>query len=125
MIITCSDHPSNNKNGVVRIYYKNFLPLRVCDISLLDECLNFELKIGDKLCRFVALYTSPSQTQDDFLSFSQNFELTLKKLSENNPYLLVAISDFNAKLRHWYSQDTNNFEGISVENVAFNLDCIK
>ena len=48
--------------------------------------------------------------------FSQNFELTMKKVSENNPYLLVAIGDFiNAKLGHWYSQDT---KGISVENVA-------
>ena len=84
---------------------------RVYDISLLDECINFELEIGDKLCRFIALYRSPSQTQDDFLLFSQNFELTLEKLSENNPYLLAAIGDFNAKLRHWYSEDTNTLEG--------------
>ena len=113
-----SDRPSKSKRGGVCIYYKNFLPLRVCDRSLLDEWINFELKIGDKLCHFVALYRSPSQIQDDFLSFSENFELTLEKLSEINPYLLVAIGDFNAKLRHWYSQDTNTFEGISVENVA-------
>ena len=96
-----SDHPSNNKRGGVCICYKNFLPLRVYDINLLDECINSELKIGEKLCRFVVLYRSPSQTQDDFLSFSQNFELTLEMLSENNPYLLVDIDDFNAKLRHW------------------------
>ena len=75
--------------------------------------------MGSSLCRFVALYKSPNQTQYDFLSFSQNFELTLAKLSENNPYLLAAIGDFiNAKLRHWYSQDTNTFEGISIDNVA-------
>ena len=94
-----SDHPSNSKRGGVGIYYnKNFLPLRVCDISLLDEYINFELKIVDKLCRFVALYRSPSQTRDGFLSFPQNFELTLEKLSESNPYLLVGIGDFGAKL---------------------------
>ena len=113
------DHPSNNKCGWVCIDYKNFLHLRVYDISLLDECINFELEIGDKLCRFIALYRSPSQTQDDFLLFSQNFELTFENLSENNPYLLVAIRDFDAKLRHWYSQDSNTFEGISIENIAF------
>ena len=92
--------------------------------KFLDECINFELKIGDKVCRLVALYRSPSQSQDHFLPFSQNFELTLEKLSENNWYLLVAIGDFNANLRHWYSQDTNTFEGVSVENVAsqFGLD---
>ena len=55
-----SGHPSNSKPGGVCVYYKNFPLLRVYDISLLDECRNFELKIGDKLCRFVALYRSPS-----------------------------------------------------------------
>ena len=115
--LTRSDHPSNIKRWGVCIYHNKF-SLRVPDISLLDECINFELKVGDKLCRFVALYKSPSQTEDDFLSFSQNFELTLEKLSEKNPYLLVASGYFNVNLRHWYNQDTNTFEGISVENVA-------
>ena len=69
-------------------FITNILPLKACDISLLDECIKYELEIVDKLCRFVALYRSPSQTQDDFLSFSQNFELTLEKLSENNPTYL-------------------------------------
>ena len=43
-----SDNPSNIKRGGVCFYYKNFLPLRVLSISYLKECLNFELKIGDK-----------------------------------------------------------------------------
>ena len=119
--LTRSDHLSNSKRGCVCIYYKKFLPLRVCDISLLDECINFELKVGYKLFTFVAFYRSLIETQDDFLSFSQNFELTFEKLSENNPYLLVAIGDFNAKLSHWYSLDTNTFEGVSVENVVSQL----
>ena len=114
-----SDHPTNCKHGGVYIYYKKFLPLGVCDINLLDrQMCKFRVKIGDKLCRLVALYRSPSQTQDDFLSFSQNFELTLETLSKNKPYVLVATGDFNAKLTHWYSQDTNTFKGISVENVV-------
>ena len=50
----------------------------------------------------------------------------MERLSENNPYLLVAIDDLNAKHRHWYSQDTDNSEGTSVQNVgspfALNLD---
>ena len=52
-----SGHPCNSKRGDVCIYYKNFLPLSVCDISLLDECVNFELK-GDKLCHFIDLSNS-------------------------------------------------------------------
>ena len=43
-----SDNPSNIKRRGVCFYYKNFLPLRVLSISYLKECLNFELKIGDK-----------------------------------------------------------------------------
>ena len=50
--LTRSDHPSNRKCGGVCTYYKDFLPLRVCDISLLDERINSALKLGDKLCRF-------------------------------------------------------------------------
>ena len=45
-----SDHPANTKRGGVCIYYKTCFPLRVLDIQYLNECINFELKIGDKLC---------------------------------------------------------------------------
>ena len=41
-----SDHPSNTKRGGVCLYYKNYLPIRVLNISYLKECLNFELKIS-------------------------------------------------------------------------------
>ena len=109
------DHQSNSKLGGDCIFCKSFLPLRVCNIRLLDECINFELKIGDKLYRFVALYRSPSQTWDEFLSFSHNFEVNLERFRKQS---VVAISYFNARLRHWYSHDTNAFEGISVENVV-------
>ena len=85
-----SDHPSN------KIFYKIFLPLRVFDIQYLHECINFELKIGDKLCNFVALYRSPNQTQDEFEKFSDNLELNLGTWSQKNPFLVVAIGNFNA-----------------------------
>ena len=50
-----SDHPSNKKRDGVCIYYKNSLPLRVLSIHYLQECINFELKIGDKLCNSISL----------------------------------------------------------------------
>ena len=59
-----ADHPSNVKRGGICIYYKNLLPLKVTNIQYLQECINFEMKIGDKLCNFVALYRSPSQSQE-------------------------------------------------------------
>ena len=55
-----SDQPSNKRHGGICIYYKNFLPLKVTGVRLLEECIAFDLIISNKLCSFVALYRSPS-----------------------------------------------------------------
>ena len=52
--------------GSACILYKARLPLRVLDISNLNECINFEASIAYKICHFVHLCRSPSQTQDHF-----------------------------------------------------------
>ena len=75
-----SDHPSNKKRGGACIYYKNSLPLRVLSIHYLQECIDFELKIGDKLCNFISLYRSPSQSQNEFEKFSEDLERNLDDL---------------------------------------------
>ena len=54
-----SDHTLNNKRGGSCIYCKHFLPLRILDVQYLPECINFEMKIGDKICRFISFYRSP------------------------------------------------------------------
>ena len=72
-----TDNPTNTKRGSLCIYYYNSLPLKVIDIQLLNECLNFEIKIGGKWCSFLWLYRSSSQTRDIFETFADNFELTL------------------------------------------------
>ena len=36
-----SDDPSNKKRGVVCIYYKSYLPLRIIDINYSNECVRF------------------------------------------------------------------------------------
>ena len=95
-----SDYSSNNKRGGVCIYYKALLPLRVIDICFLRECITFEGVIGDKQCNFVALYRSPSQSQDEFDCFSKNLEITFDKLALNNLFLLEVIGDFNAKSKN-------------------------
>ena len=95
----------NTKRGGVCIYYKSSLLLRVINIGYLRECLIFELQIGNKVCNFVSLYRSPSQSQDDFETFADNFETTLELLAQRNPFLLTAIGDFNAKSSNWYNKD--------------------
>ena len=113
-----SDHPSNNKRGGVCIYYKASLPLRVIDICFLQECIIFEVMIGDKQCNFVALYRSPSQDQDEFDSFSKNLEITLDKLALNNPFMLVVIGDLNAKSKNWHPSDRTTYEGNIIETIT-------
>ena len=92
--------------------------LRVLDIQYLNECINFELKIGDKLCTFVALYRSPNQSLDNFETFIDNFELNLEAFSRKNPFRLVAVGDFNAKSVVWYCNDNTMSQGNALENVA-------
>ena len=97
-----ADHPSNTKKGGVCIYFKNSLPLKVLDIQLLQECINFEIKIADKTCNFISLYRSPSQSKDEFESFADNLELNLDSIALRNPYLIVVLGDFNAQTKGWY-----------------------
>ena len=69
--------------------------------------------IGNKICNLITLYRFPSQNQDDFQAFEDNLEMNLGTLEQRNPFLMVAIGDFNAKSKHWFSQDS------TIENVTF------
>ena len=68
------DHPLNTKRGGVRIYYNISLPPKIENIHYLQECINFEIQIEDKLCNFITLNRSPNQCQDEFELFINNFE---------------------------------------------------
>ena len=74
--------------------------------------------ISNKPCSFVALYRSPSQSQDDFATFSDNFEMTLDLASKKNLFLLVVLGNFNAKLSPWHDKDSSTSEGTSIENIT-------
>ena len=76
-----ADHPSNIKRGGVCIYYKHTLAFKLLSICYLEECINFEISFGGKLCNFISLYRSPSQSHDVFEKFADNFELNLDKVT--------------------------------------------
>ena len=88
-------------NAEVSVFTTKKLPLRVINFGYLNECLTLELTVGDKTCNFVVLYKSPSQSQDEFETFSDNFEMTLDILAQKNPFLMTTIGDFNAKSKNW------------------------
>ena len=110
-----ADHPSNCKRGGLCIFYKAMIPLKVLNISNLNECFNFEVSIANKICRFIHLYRSPSQTQDEFQIFRSNLELNLDSLSSYNLFLTVLIGDFNAKSKQWREIDKTSFESSQLQ----------
>ena len=112
-----ADHPSGNRRGRVCIYYKESLPIKMLNINYLQECISFDLKIGNKLCSITSLYRSPSQTADEFDNFLNNLSLTLESVIQRNPLLTVVIGDFNARSSKWWSHDKTTKEGIRLEKL--------
>ena len=83
-----ADHLSNTKRGGVCIYFKESLPLRLCNVSYLNECICFEIEImiSNKLCNFISLYRSPSQSSDEFENFVFNLDLLFEALTQKNSF---------------------------------------
>ena len=114
-----ANHPSNAKKSGVCIYFKNSVPLKVLDIQLLQECINFEIKITDKICNFIYLYRSPSQSKDKFESFADNFKLNLDSIVHKNPCLIVVLGGFNAQTKGWwYPLGKTTYEGTRIDGIT-------
>ena len=113
-----SNHPSNKKRRGDCIYYMNYLLSRIIDINYLNECVRFEQMVGDELWSFIALYRSPSRSQDLFESFKENLELILESAAQNNPFLVVLLGNFNAKSSSCCKNDITATEGKAIENIS-------
>ena len=113
-----ADHPSNTKRGGVCIYYKHSLAFKLLNIHYLKECMNFEISFGGKICNFISLYRSPSQSSDTFEDFADNLELNLDKISNKSPYLLVVLGDFDVKSSNWYKHDKTTYEGSKIDAIT-------
>ena len=81
-----ADRPSNTKRGCVRIYYKHSLAFKLSNIHYLKKCMSFEISSGGKICNFISLYRSPSQSSDTFEYFADKLELSLDKIADKSPY---------------------------------------
>ena len=85
-LVRC-DHSTNNKHGGVCFYYKSFFPLKVLNMKHLQECLNIEFSIGNKICRLISLYRYPSQNQKEFTTFLDNLESAYRLYPFPIPFL--------------------------------------
>ena len=64
---------------------------------------------------FLTLYRSPSQNRDEFETLSDNLELGFDHMADKNPYLMVAVGDFNAQSNSWYRNDSTDTEGSKID----------
>ena len=76
------------------------------------------MKITEKLCNFIVLYRSPSQSEDDFETFLKNFKLNLDTILAKNPFLTVVLGDFNVKSNLWCKSDKTLYEGSKIEGIT-------
>ena len=111
------DHPSNQKGGGFCIYQKDFLPIKVNNVSCLKECLNFSLSVYGKQCNITLIYYSPSQSTEEFDTLS-NFELLLDYIANRNLFVSIIIGDFNARSNKC-SSDKTTYEGKKLDSLTF------
>ena len=113
------NHPHDVKRGGVGLYIKESLPKkRRSDLVTLPECVVCEIQLNRKKYFFAVIYRSPSQDQDEFDTFTINFELMLSKMHAENPYCVIITGDFNCRSTQWSENDNENNEGKLFEPLA-------
>ena len=60
--------------------------------------------MGEKI-KFLSLYRSSGQNRDKLENFLKNLELRINHTADKNPYMMVLLGDFNAKLNSCYAND--------------------
>ena len=113
-----SDHPLNLKRGGVCIFFKETLPLNILNITQLNECLVVEILYNNKKCYLVTLYLFPNQNDIEFDDIITKFEILIDSIYSLNPYFVIILGDFNAKLNKWKTDDLDTKEGIKIDEVT-------
>ena len=117
-----SNHPLNVKRGGVALYVKDSIPMNQrYDLSTLPECVVCEIHINKRKYFFTVVYRAPNQDQDEFKSFTDNFELLISKMQLETPYCIVITGDFNCRSTQWWADDIENTEGKLFEPLTSDL----
>ena len=116
------NHPLNVKWGGVALYVKDSIPMNQrYDLSTLPECVVCEIHINKRKYFFTVVYRAPNQDQDEFKSFTDNFELLISKMQLETPYCIVITGDFNCRSIQWWADDIENTEGKIFEPLTSDL----
>ena len=60
------DHSSNQNRGGIFKYHKDFLPVKLNNVTYLKRSLNFNLIVNGEQCNITLNYCSPSQSSEEF-----------------------------------------------------------
>ena len=112
-----NDLPANDRCGGVLLYYKNDLPVQNRDDLQFSNCIVAEISILKKKTFFIVSYRKPSQTSIEFNQYIETFNLTLDKIKLENPFMILVTGDFNAKHNRWYSEDTTDKHGTTIQEM--------
>ena len=111
-----NDHPSNSKNGGVRLYYRTGLPIkRRSDLEIVQEMIVSETAISRKKIFFINLYRSPSQNSEQLEIFIGNLQRVLTNIRNERPSCIVFAGDFNCRSSQWGTEDIENPEGEALD----------
>ena len=80
-----------------------------------QECINFEIRIADKICNFIYLYRSPSQSKDEYESSADNLGFNLDSVALRNSYLIVVLGDFDAQTKGCYPLGKITYEDTRID----------
>ena len=108
-----SDHPSGSKRGGVCCHFKESYPIKILKISLMTECLVFEM-FYNKLVIVSVIYPSPSQSSQEFAQIEMLFSQLLTDIISKKPFFSIILSDFNAGSKCWWNLDKQSKEGDSL-----------
>ena len=113
-----ANHPKNIKQSGVCIYYRETLPLKIIQTNYLPERLVCGINYDNKKIFIATLYRSPSQITDEFDELLRGFEGVIDNINQCNPWFTLITGDFNARCNRWWENDSNNTEGVSIENLT-------
>ena len=54
------------------------------------------------------------QNKDDFETFLEILEFGCDHMGEKKPLMMAVLGDFTAKSKSWYTNDSENFEGLKL-----------
>ena len=112
------DLPPDTTHGGVLIYHRDSLALKTRpDLEKHPNILVCEITVGNKILFFTVVYRRFGQTPSEFNNFIEKFDEICQSITNENPYCMFFVGDFNAHLKRWGNiNDDDNF-GIALQNI--------